>query len=90
MLHRDRPDEAKRPVSPLPGEPSMGLGAESLRECRRVKGHMKVLDLFCGGEAMGIDWLPWPALKESIPPAYTEWIGRAFTEYTSARAKIDG
>ena len=27
-------------------------------------------------EAMGIDWLPWKALKEAIPPAYTEWIGR--------------
>lgn len=27
-------------------------------------------------EAMGIDWLPWEALKEAIPPAYTEWIGR--------------
>lgn len=26
-------------------------------------------------KAMGIDWLPWDALKEAIPPAYTEWIG---------------
>ena len=30
--------------------------------------------------AMGIDWLPWHELKESIPPAYTEFIGRAFME----------
>jgi hypothetical protein len=29
-----------------------------------------------GSEAMGIDWMPWDALKEAIPPAYTEWIGR--------------
>lgn len=29
-------------------------------------------------EAMGIDWLPWDTLKEAIPPAYTEYIGRAF------------
>lgn len=28
--------------------------------------------------AMGIDWLPWPSLKEAIPPAYTEHIGREF------------
>lgn len=26
--------------------------------------------------AMGIDWMVWPELKESIPPAYTEYIGR--------------
>ena len=27
-------------------------------------------------EAMGIDWMTGAELKESIPPAYTEWIGR--------------
>ena len=26
--------------------------------------------------AMGIDWMQWRDLCESIPPAYTEWIGR--------------
>ena len=26
-------------------------------------------------DAMGIDWLKWQALKESIPPAYTKFIG---------------
>lgn len=28
-----------------------------------------------GQRAMGIDWMTWNELKESIPPAYTEWIG---------------
>jgi DNA (cytosine-5)-methyltransferase 1 len=28
-------------------------------------------------EAMGIDWMTGKELSESIPPAYTEWIGRA-------------
>ena len=28
-----------------------------------------------GQAAMGIDWMTWPELRESIPPAYTEWIG---------------
>jgi len=28
---------------------------------------------------MGIDWMPRKALNQSIPPAYTEWIGRQFT-----------
>jgi len=27
--------------------------------------------------AMGIDWMEWPELKESIPPAYSEFIGKA-------------
>jgi hypothetical protein len=25
--------------------------------------------------AMGIDWMPWPALTQAIPPAYTLWLG---------------
>lgn len=25
-------------------------------------------------QAMGIDWMPWPALTQAIPPAYTFWI----------------
>lgn len=28
-----------------------------------------------GREAMGINWMEWRELCESIPPAYTEWIG---------------
>jgi len=27
-------------------------------------------------EAMGIDWMSYKELSQSIPPAYTEWIGR--------------
>jgi len=25
---------------------------------------------------MGIDWMEWDELREAVPPAYTEWIGR--------------
>ncbi len=25
--------------------------------------------------AMGVDWMPWPALTQAIPPAYTFWLG---------------
>jgi DNA (cytosine-5)-methyltransferase 1 len=28
-------------------------------------------------QAMGIDWMEWRELKEAIPPAYAEYIGRA-------------
>ena len=31
-------------------------------------------------DAMGIDWMTWARLKESIPPAYTEWVGRRLME----------
>jgi len=27
-------------------------------------------------EVMGIDWMDWAEIKEAVPPAYTEWIGR--------------
>jgi DNA (cytosine-5)-methyltransferase 1 len=31
--------------------------------------------------AMGIDWMPlWTEIKEAIPPAYTEWIGKQLME----------
>ena len=33
-----------------------------------------------GSEIMGIDWMNWDELKEAIPPAYTEWIGRQLME----------
>ena len=29
-----------------------------------------------GQAAMGIDWMNWDDLREAVPPAYTEWIGR--------------
>lgn len=32
-------------------------------------------DLEQGSQAMGIDWMTWDELKESIPPAYTQYIG---------------
>ena len=33
-------------------------------------------DLQMGQEAMGIDWMEWRELTQSIPPAYSEFIGR--------------
>lgn len=36
--------------------------------------------------AMGIDWMEWPELKEAIPPAYSEFIGRAAIRELGQRA----
>lgn len=37
-----------------------------------------------GQHAMGIDWMQWPELVESIPPAYTEYIGRQLLQHLTA------
>lgn len=31
-------------------------------------------------KAMGIDWMDWDEIKEAIPPAYTEYIGKYLLE----------
>lgn len=62
----------------------------------------RLLDLFCGaggcsvgyhragfdvtGVDMGIDWMGWRDLCESIPPAYTEWIGTRLLAAIEERA----
>jgi hypothetical protein len=35
---------------------------------------------------MGVDWLPWPALTQAVPPAYTLWIGVQLLILLPARA----
>jgi hypothetical protein len=35
--------------------------------------------------AMGIDWMPWPALTQAIPPAYTHWLGVQLHRHRPAR-----
>ena len=39
------------------------------------KGGRTAKTLLEGQQAMGIDWLGWNNLKESIPPAYTKFLG---------------
>jgi DNA (cytosine-5)-methyltransferase 1 len=39
-----------------------------------------------GRAAMGIDWMGWRDLCESIPPAYTEWIGARLLDHIASEA----
>jgi DNA (cytosine-5)-methyltransferase 1 len=39
-----------------------------------------------GRDAMGIDWMEWRELAESIPPAYTEWLAGQFDQTLAAVA----
>ena len=41
-------------------------------------------------EAMGVDWMLWDELKESIPPAYTHWIGERLIASVTADAVCVG
>jgi len=39
-----------------------------------------------GQAAMGIDWMPWRPLTQSIPPVYAEFIGKAALHHMGKRA----
>ena len=58
------------------------------RACLRPSGTSrgaKAVSLYDGQRAMGIDWMTWPELAESIPPAYTEYIGAQLLMLNRAR-----
>lgn len=35
--------------------------------------------------AMGIDWMTWDDLREAVPPAYTEFVGRQLIDALAQR-----
>jgi len=40
-------------------------------------------------DAMGIDWMSKGEINEAIPPAYTEYVGRALTAHLAAAAAAE-
>jgi DNA (cytosine-5)-methyltransferase 1 len=68
---------------PAPGgcaheKPVVSVFGKRVHDRRRVNGHPyrgTYLDNQVGREALGIDWMTLGELCESIPPAYTEYVG---------------
>lgn len=70
--------------------PVIGVYGGHARRRAASAGGRGTKDVWVGGhktaasEAMGIDWMTLEELSEAIPPAYSEYIGRAAIEYLSA------
>ena len=82
-LRRHRYFETNWPIGLIPDcahyGRTVGIYGDHLRLGRRSsQGEFSgLMAMKYGREAMGIDWmLRWDELKEAIPPAYTEFIGR--------------
>lgn len=76
-LYAPGPCEHKKQGKPVGVYHSMGDTAQGRdsKTGRWVVGGSTAKTLEEAQEAMGIDWMPWTSLKESIPPAYTRWLG---------------
>jgi DNA (cytosine-5)-methyltransferase 1 len=55
---------------------------------RRYKLTRAAKSLDEGRKVMGIDWMDWNELKESIPPAYTEFLGRQLMRAVEFRRAV--
>ncbi len=83
-VYRHRLFECSFPISAPPHPPHVA----PLRKMGRAPqpgDFMHVIGNFSGVKqarvAMGIDWMPRDKLREAIPPAYTEYVGRAMMAY---------
>lgn len=67
---RQEARKARRPIAVYGDHPQQpGDSTYRVNRARTLKE---------GQEAMGIDWMDWRPLTQAIPPAYSEFIGRAF------------
>jgi DNA (cytosine-5)-methyltransferase 1 len=66
------------------------LGVYGSKNDSIPSGGQTVRSIEEGREIMGIDWMIWTELVEAIPPAYTEWIGRAILQEVDWRRLIPG
>lgn len=83
-LYRHRLFECSFPISAPPHQehvvPQVKMGRKpQAGEFVQVVGNFS--DVAEGRRAMGIDWMTRDELRESIPPAYSEFVGRAAIQH---------
>jgi len=90
-VHRPRLFETNWPTMGMPAPPRQAdpvavYGREDGRRLwTRVDGsELRGATLETAAPAMGIDWMEWDELREAVPPAYTEFIGRQLMQYVLA------
>lgn len=75
-------DHSTFELDPITGKPRP-WGVYHVPNDSIPKGGRTVRDVAHGREVMGVTRdIPWAGLKEGIPPAYTEWIGRQLLSLT--------
>jgi DNA (cytosine-5)-methyltransferase 1 len=71
--------------------PCIGVYGAHARRRAKAAGGRGTRDVWLGGhsaaasEALGIDWMTLGGLSESIPPAYTEWLGHQLIDQVLLR-----
>lgn len=88
QLRRHRLFESNLWLSPpgYCGHQGKPLGVYHRPNDRIPAGGETARDLAQGQRLMGIDWMTWDELKEAIPPAYTEFLGRWLRIFAIERA----
>ena len=79
MVRRHRLFEASFKIETKPcrhREQGRPVGVYHVLNDHVPQGGTTAKTLYEGQAAMGIDWMTWLELKEAVPPAYTEWIGK--------------
>jgi hypothetical protein len=65
--------------------PVIGIYGDHGRDRRRKGGYGRYFTLDERKQAMGVDWMARDELDQAIPPAYTEYIGRALLDAVQAQ-----
>lgn len=66
---------------PCPGHPVIYSGRRTMSKRGMGAGVMGVPRGFSAQQATGIDWMTGRELRQAIPPAYTEFIGKQMMEF---------
>lgn len=75
--------------------PVIGVYGGHARRRAKSAGGRSTRDVWNGGhkaaasESLGIDWMTLGELSEAIPPAYSEYIGRAALDFIRARSRME-